>query len=259
MLVRQLLIAGACASSVVLMSGANLARDDWETQSVKSTGAQLPIEGDLPALAGAIEWINSPPLTAAALRGKVVLVDFWTYTCINWRRTLPYVRAWAEKYKDHGLVVIGVHTPEFSFEKALDNVHRAMPGLDIHYPVPVDSDYVIWRAFRNQYWPALYLADARGRIRHHQFGEGGYEETERIIQELLTGTGKTGVPRELVSLNPQGVEAAADWANVKSAETYVGYEQAEYFASPGDAPRDEAHLYTAPSQLRLNEWALVGN
>jgi len=249
---RALLIAGACGGIVVWLSGASVAGENWETQPVKSTGAQLPIEGELPALNGAIEWINSPPLTAAGLRGKLVLVDFWTYT-------LPYVRAWAEKYKDHGLVVIGVHTPEFSFEKALDNVHRAMTGLDIHYPVPVDSDYAIWRAFRNQYWPALYIADTRGRIRHHQFGEGGYEETERVIQQLLTEAGNADVPRELVSLNPQGAEAAADWANLKSPETYVGYEQAEYFASPGDAVRDNAQLYTAPAQLRLNEWALVGN
>jgi len=256
---RRLLIAGACAGIVVWLSGASVARDNRETQSVKSTGAPLPIEGELPVLTGAIEWINSPPLTTAALRGKVVLVDFWTYTCINWRRTLPYVRVWAAKYKDHGLVVIGVHTPEFSFEKALDNVHRAMPELDIHYPVPVDSDYAIWRAFRNQYWPALYIADTRGRIRHHQFGEGGYQETERVIQQLLTEAGNADVPRDLVSLNPQGVEAAADWASLKSPETYVGYEQAEYFASPGDAVRDKAHLYTAPAQLRLNEWALVGN
>ena len=166
-----------------------------------------------------------------------MLVDFWTYTCINWRRTLPYVRAWAEKYKDHGLVVIGVHTPEFSFEKDLGNVHRAMTGLAIRYPIAVDSDHLIWRAFSNQYWPATYVADARGRIRYHQFGEGDYEQTERVIQQLLTEAGNANVPRELVSLDPEGVEKAADWANVKSPETYVGYERAESFASPGDVVR----------------------
>jgi hypothetical protein len=169
------------------------------------------------------------------------------------------VRAWAEKYQDHGLVVIGVHTPEFGFEKALDNVHRAMTALEIHYPVAVDSDYAIWRAFRNQYWPAVYIADAQGRIRHHQFGEGGYAETERVIQQLLTEAGKTDLPRELVSLDPKGVEAAADWTTLKSPETYVGYERAEYFASSGAAARDRPHAYTAPSRLRLNEWALVGD
>lgn len=229
-----------------------------EQQMTRST-IQLPTEGNMPSLGGAREWLNSPPLTAAGLRGKVVLIDFWTYTCINWRRTLPYVRAWAEKYKDHGLVVIGVHTPEFSFEKSLDNVHRAMPGLEIHYPVAVDSDYVIWRAFNNQYWPAVYVADAQGRIRHHQFGEGGYEQTERVIRQLLTEAGNGDLPRELVGINPQGVEAAADWANLKSPETYVGYEKAEYFASPGGAAPDRRRVYTAPARLGLNEWALVGD
>jgi len=226
---------------------------------MRATTAQLKIEGELPALDGAIQWINSPPLTASGLRGKIVLVDFWTYTCINWRRTLPYLRVWADKYKDRGLIVIGVHTPEFSFEEELDNVRRETTALEIHYPVAVDSNYTIWRAFTNQYWPALYIADAHGRIRHHQFGEGGYEQAERTIQQLLTEMGRTDVPRELVSLDPRGVEKAADWANVQSPETYVGYEQAESFVSPGDAVRDRAHEYTAPSRLALNEWALVGN
>jgi thiol-disulfide isomerase/thioredoxin len=226
---------------------------------MRATTAQSKFEGELPALDGAIEWINSPPLTVAALRGKVVLVDFWTYTCINWRRTLPYLRAWADKYKDRGLVVIGVHTPEFSFEKELDNVRCETTALGIHYPVAVDSHYAIWRAFRNQYWPALYVADAQGRIRHHQFGEGGYEQAERTIQQLLTEAGRSDVSHELVSLDPQGVERAADWAHVKSPETYVGYERAESFASPGDAVRDQAHVYETPSRLALNEWALVGD
>jgi len=246
-------LASAIAGTVTLTEGNTV-----EQQMARST-IQLPIRGDIPSLGGAREWLNSPRLTPAGLRGKVVLIDFWTYTCINWRRTLPYVRAWAEKYKDHGLVVIGVHTPEFGFEKALDNVHRAVTEFEIHYPVAVDSDYVIWRAFRNQYWPALYIADAQGRIRHQQFGEGGYERTERIIQQLLTEAGNTDFRRELVSINPQGVEAAADWASLKSPENYVGYEKAEYFASPGDAARDRPRVYTAPSRLGLDEWALVGD
>jgi thiol-disulfide isomerase/thioredoxin len=260
MIARRLpLLAAACASIAVLASAAGRDQPRWETQVRSSAAAQLAIEGELPALAGAKQWINSPSLTASALRGKVVLVDFWTYTCINWRRTLPYIRAWAEKYKDHGLVVIGVHTPEFSFEKDLGNVHRAMSGLAIAYPVAVDSDYAIWRAFGNQYWPAIYVADAQGRIRYHQFGEGDYEQTEKVIQQLLSEAGNANVPAELVSLDPEGVEKAADWASVQSPETYVGYERAEYFASPGNAIRDRSHVYAAPPRLRLNEWALVGD
>jgi thiol-disulfide isomerase/thioredoxin len=259
MIARKLLTAGICTGMVLLLSAANVVRVDSESQPMRATTAQLKIEGELPVLDGAVEWINSPALTVAALRGKVVLVDFWTYTCINWRRTLPYLRAWADKYKDRGLVVIGVHTPEFSFEKELDNVRRETTALEIHYAVAVDSNYAVWRAFRNQYWPALYIADAQGRIRHHQFGEGGYEQAERTIQQLLTEAGHTNVPRELVSLDAEGVEKAADWANVKSPETYVGYERADLFASPGDAVRDRPHGYTAPSRLALNEWALVGD
>src|SRR5215469_12179919 len=205
---RRLLVAGVCTGVVALLSAATAARVEWEAQPMRATTAQLKIEGELPALNGAIEWINSPPLTTSALRGKVVFVDFWTYTCINWRRTLPYLRAWADKYKDRGLVVIGVHTPEFSFEKELDNVRRETTALGIQYPVAVDSDYAIWRAFRNQYWPALYVVDAQGRIRHHQFGEGGYEQSERAIQQLLTEAGHSDVPRELVALDPEGVEKA---------------------------------------------------
>ena len=258
MITRPLLVAGTFAS-LVLLSEASSAPVQREILPVNSTTAQLRIEGELPALGGAIAWINSPPLTVASLRGKVVLIDFWTYTCINWRRTLPYVRAWAEKYQHRGLVVIGVHTPEFSFEKALENLHREMPALDIHYPVAVDSDYVIWRAFRNQYWPAVYIADVQGRIRHHQFGEGGYAETERIIQQLLTEAGQVDVPGDLVSLDLKGAEVAADWATLKSPETYVGYANAESFVSPGGAARDRPRVYTAPERLRLNDWALVGD
>jgi len=188
-----------------------------------------------------------------------VLVDFWTYTCINWRRTLPYLRAWAEKYRDHGLVVIGVHTPEFGFEKNLENVQRAVGTLGIAYPVAVDSDYRIWRVFANRYWPAFYIVDAQGQIRHHQFGEGGYELAERVIQQLLTEADNANVPREPVSLQPGGAEAAADSRSLRSPETYVGYEQAENFASPGSAARNRAHVYAAPAHLKLNEWALLGD
>jgi len=258
MCARRLLIAAAGASIVLLLSEVSGARAKRQAQSV-STTAHLTTEGALPSLGGAIEWINSPPLTVAGLRGKVVLIDFWTYSCINWRRTLPYLRAWAEKYKDQGLIVIGAHTPEFGFEKNLDNVRRATTALEIHYPVAVDSNYVIWQAYSNQYWPALYIADAQGRIRQHQFGEGGYEEAERIIQQLLVEAGNAQVPRELVHIAPRGVEAAADWRTLKSPETYVGYARADSFASPGGAARDRAHVYAAPSQLRLNEWALVGD
>ena len=251
--------AGTCTGIVMLLGAASVVPADRETQPMRATTSHLKFEGELPPLDGAVEWINSPPLTAGALRGKIVLVDFWTYTCINWRRTLPYLRAWAEKYKDRGVVAIGVHTPEFSFEKERDNVRRETAALEIQYPVAVDSNYVIWRAFRNQYWPALYIVDAQGRIRHHQFGEGGYREIEGTIQQLLTEAGRTDVPHGLVSLDPEGAEKPADWANVKSPETYLGYEQAESFASPGDAVRDRPHGYTAPAQLALNEWALVGN
>ncbi len=220
--------------------------------------ADLPIEGELPPLSGATGWLNSPPLTAADLRGKVVLIDFWTYTCINWLRTLGYVRAWAEKYVDQGLVVVGVHTPEFPFERDVDNVRRAAKDMRVEYPVALDSDYAIWRAFSNRYWPAVYIADAQGRIRHHHFGEGGYEECERIIQRLLGEAGRRAGD-DLVSVVADGFEAQADWANLESPETYLGYEQAQNFASPGGLARGEARSYAAPDTLRLNHWALAGD
>jgi thiol-disulfide isomerase/thioredoxin len=216
-------------------------------------------QSELASLERADAWLNSPPLTAAELRGKVVLVDFWTYTCINWLRTLPYVRAWAEKYRDQGLVVIGVHAPEFAFEKNADNVRWAVKDMRIDYPIAVDSEHVIWRAFRNQYWPALYFIDAQGRARHHYFGEGAYEQSEMIIQELLREAGADGVGRELVSVDGRGLEAAADWSNLKSAENYVGYERTMNFASPGEATLDKPRMYELPARLRLNEWALSGD
>jgi thiol-disulfide isomerase/thioredoxin len=223
------------------------------------TTLQLSVEGELPSLGAATGWLNSPPLTPAGLRGKVVLVDFWTYTCINWLRTLPYVRAWAEKYKHQGLVVIGVHTPEFPFEKDVDNVRRAAKDMRVDYPIALDSDYAIWRAFHNEYWPALYFVDAQGRIRHHEFGEGNYDQAETIIQRLLAEAGARGLGDELVAVDPRGVEAAADWATLKSPENYVGYERTESFVSPGGAASDQRRVYAAPAQLARNHWALAGD
>jgi thiol-disulfide isomerase/thioredoxin len=221
--------------------------------------APLSAEGHLPEFDGATGWLNSPPLTTAELRGKVVLVDFWTYTCINWLRTLAYVRAWAEKYHDRGLVVVGVHTPEFPFERDVDNVREAVKDMRVEYPVALDSDYAVWRAFSNRYWPAVYIADAEGRIRHHQFGEGRYEECERVIQQLLREAGDEGIADNLVSVAADGYEAQADWTNLGSPETYLGYEQAQNFASPGSAEFDRPHTYAAPDTLKLNQWALSGD
>jgi cytochrome c biogenesis protein CcdA/thiol-disulfide isomerase/thioredoxin len=219
----------------------------------------LPIEGALPSISGATEWLNSPPLTTEGLRGKVVLVDFWTYSCINCLRAIPYVRAWAEKYKDQGLVVIGVHSPEFAFEKNIDNVRRAVHDLKIEYPVAIDNAYAIWRAFGNQYWPAHYFIDTEGRIRHHHFGEGDYEESELAIRALLAEAGKGEMAGGYVNVNASGVEAAGDLVAVQSPETYVGYERTENFASPGGTVRDMRHEYSTPSSLQKNQWALGGD
>jgi thiol-disulfide isomerase/thioredoxin len=221
--------------------------------------ADLPVEGQLPSLAAATQWLNSPPLTVADLHGHAVLVDFWTYTCINWLRQLPYLRAWAEKYKNHGLVVIGVHTPEFDVEHDLDNVRRATNDLHVHYPVAVDNDYAIWNAFNNHYWPALYFVDAQGQIRHHSFGEGDYEQSEATIQRLLTDAGFSGIGQDLVSVEARGVEAAADWASLWSPENYLGYQRTENFASSNGAVLDTPHVYAAPARLALNHWALAGD
>ena len=221
--------------------------------------ARSAIPAELRSLETATAWLNSPPLTAAGLRGKVVLVDFWTYTCINWLRSLPYVRAWAEKYRDHGLVVIGVHAPEFAFEKNIEDVRQAARDLRVGHPIAVDNDHAIWRAFENRYWPALYFVDAQGRLRHHHFGEGEYERSERMIQKLLAETGIAGVPRDLVSVDGRGIEAAADWASLKSPENYLGYERTEKFASPGGARAGTRRIYALPGQLKLNHWALAGD
>jgi thiol-disulfide isomerase/thioredoxin len=222
-----------------------------------TASAELPFEGRLPSFDGATGWINSPPLTPADLRGKVVLVNFWTYTCINWLRQLPYVRAWAEKYGRHGLVVIGVHTPEFAFEHDPDNVRRAVKDARIEYPVATDNDYDVWGAFANHFWPALYVADDQGRIRHHHFGEGEYQQLEMVLQQLLREAG-SDVDRALVSPDPRGIEAAADWASLRTAETYAGYQRAEAFASPGGMRPYRSHVYGAPERLPLNQWALSG-
>src|SRR5829696_4422807 len=245
-------------------------RDTKVTQPMTSTGVRVPFLHGLPAgeivgqselisLERANEWLNSPALTATALRGKVVLIDFWTYTCINWLRTLPYVRAWAEKYKDQGLVVIGVHAPEFEFEKNISNVRWAVKEMRVDHPVAVDNEHIIWRAFKNQYWPALYFIDAQGRVRHHHFGEGSYEQSEMIIQALLAEAGTRGIDRQPVSVDARGIEAAADWGSLKSAENYVGYERSQNFASPGGAVLGNPRVYHLPPMLRLNEWALSGD
>jgi thiol-disulfide isomerase/thioredoxin len=223
------------------------------------TAGSLPVEGHLPGFEGATGWLNSPPLGATDLQGKVVLVDFWTYTCINWLRTLAHVRAWAQKYQDQGLVVVGVHTPEFPFERDLDNVAQAVKDMAVGYPVALDSDYAIWQAFANRFWPAIYIADAEGRIRHHQFGEGGYAECEMVIQRLLGDAGQDNLPHDLVSVAPAGFEAQADWASLKSPESYLGYEQARGFTSAGDAALDQTHNYVAPHRLNLNQWTLAGD
>ena len=224
-----------------------------------AASVRLPVEGDMPAFGGATGWLNSPPLTPAGLRGKVVLAGFWTYTCINWLRQLPYVRAWAAKYAGHGLVVIGVHTPEFAFEQHPDNVGRATKDMGIAYPVALDNDYALWGAFANHYWPALYFVDAGGHIRHHHFGEGGYQQSEMIVQQLLAEAGSGDIDPELVSVDARGIEAPADWANLRSPENYTGYERTENFASPGGALPGQRHGYTAPAQLGLNHWALSGD
>ena len=219
----------------------------------------LPVEGQLPSLAGASGWLNSPPLTVTDLRGKVVLVNFWTYTCINWLRQLPYVRAWAERYQDDGMVVLGVHTPEFDVERDLDNVRRSVRDLRVDYPVVIDNDYAIWDAFGNRYWPALYFVNAQGQIRHHRFGEGDYEQSEAIIQRLLTEAGVGRIGHDLVSVDARGVEAAADWDSLWSPENYLGYGRTENFASSNGAVLDTPHGYVTPARLALNQWALAGN
>jgi hypothetical protein len=218
---------------------------------------EFPVEGTLPSLDGATAWLNSKPLTSDELAGHVVIASFGTYTCINWIRSLPYVRAWAERYADKGLVTIGIQTPEFDFEGQLGNVERAIKEMNVRYPLVVDNDYAIWQAFHNHYWPALYFIDAEAHIRHHHFGEGEYEESEMVLQMLLRETG-SDVDQGLVHVVPEGVEAPADWYSLGSAETYLGYRQAAGFASPGGVVWDERTVYSTPHELRRNQWALSG-
>jgi thiol-disulfide isomerase/thioredoxin len=223
----------------------------------RAVEAKTRASRELAAIGGAEEWLNSPRMTPSSLAGKVVLVDFWTYTCINWLRTLPYVRAWEQRYRDR-LVIIGVHTPEFGFERDIDNVRRAVREMRIEYPVVIDNDYSIWRAFGNQHWPALYFIDAGGRVRQHHFGEGAYDKSELAIQRLLAEAGLASIAGGVVSIHSDGIEAAADWENLRSPETYVGYERGRNFASSGGAAEDRRRKYAAPARLALNQWALTG-
>jgi len=216
------------------------------------------VKKETPSLSGATSWLNTQPLKLENLRGKVVLIDFWTFTCINWRRTLPYIREWEAKYKDQGLIVIGVHTPEFSFEYKTENVSRSIKEMNIGYPVAMDNNYEIWRSFNNEYWPALYLIDAKGKIRYQKFGEGDYVESELQIQALLKEVSAKNVSSKPVATRPDGFEIAADLNNLRSPENFLGYERTEGFASPGGVIDDKPTLYSLPKQLHLNQWALTG-
>jgi cytochrome c biogenesis protein CcdA/thiol-disulfide isomerase/thioredoxin len=241
-------------SGNAMMSGANAMMS-----ATAPAAGELPVEGELPSLSGAVAWLNSPPLTPQALRGKVVLIDFWTYSCINCLRALPFVKSWYERYRGEGLVVIGVHAPEFAFEKDLGNVTRAVRDLGVTYPVALDNNYAIWQAFHNQYWPAHYFIDAQGRIRGHHFGEGDYAQSEQLLRQLLTEAGAAQLAATAAPTAATGVEAASNEAEVSSPETYLGYERASNFASPGGQVPDAAHSYSAPSKLQLNQWALSGS
>jgi cytochrome c biogenesis protein CcdA/thiol-disulfide isomerase/thioredoxin len=248
--------AGAAMTGGAMAGGA---MTGGAMMSNKASSSSSPVEGDLPSLDGAATWLNSSALTPDTLRGKVVVIDFWTYSCINCLRALPYVKSWYDRYKDQGLVVIGVHSPEFAFEKSESNVRRAIHDLGITYPVALDNNYAIWQAFNNRYWPAHYFVDAMGRIRGHHFGEGNYEESEQQVRQLLAEAGAGRLPDATLAVKNDGMQAAADEKNVGSSETYIGYERAAKFASPGDFARDQPRLYSAPPTLELNQWALTGN
>ncbi len=255
----SLIFSGCAELRTLQVRPAIVGEPGYKSSAVTPSARHLVDEGELPGFPGATQWLNSPALTADGLRGNVVLVDFGTYSCINWLRTLPYVRAWAEKYRSQGLVVVGVHSPEFPFEKNIENVRGAAQTLKIDFPVAVDNNHTVWRAFNNVYWPALYIADARGRIRHHHFGEGGYEQSERIIQQLLAEVGKNDISRELVSVEPRGIEAAANSGNLASPETYLGFERSERFASTeGKASNPMIRAGALQLGLRRNEWTLAG-
>jgi thiol-disulfide isomerase/thioredoxin len=251
---RYLLLTLAAAAFVLPFQPLTVLERELMTRPALSSAAL----GHLASLQRATTWLHSPPLGEAALRGKVVLVNFWTYTCINWHRQLPYVRAWAAKYKEYGLVVVGVHTPEFEFEKDIGNIRDASGELVVPYQVAVDSDYAIWTTFANRYWPALYFIDAKGELRHTQFGEGEYAQSERVIQQLLTEAGAKGVPMDVVApADGPGSQAPADWTNLQSPETYLGYERADNFVA--EAAHDAPKIYAAPAELRRNQWALAGS
>jgi len=222
-------------------------------------GVPPSFKGVLNSLKDANAWLNTEPLTSTSLAGKVVLIDFCTYSCINWLRTLPYIRAWSEKYKDQGLVVIGIHTPEFDFEHNTDNVRLTLKTMKVEYPIAIDNDRSIWNAFQNQYWPALYLLDNRGRIQYHRFGEGDYIQGEKTIQQLLSQTRTGNIRHDLVDINGPGIEAAADWNNLASGENYLGYQRTENFSSPGGPMPDKHFIYKFPNRLSLNQWALSGD
>ncbi|AZC20549.1 cytochrome c biogenesis protein DipZ [Pseudomonas sp. CMR5c] len=255
-------LVGRLTGGAAAPEGAMQAQDHLGGAMMAAAGAMsapaLPVQGQLPPLSGAVQWLNSPPLSAEALKGKVVLVDFWTYSCINCLRSLPYVKAWAEKYRDQGLVVIGVHAPEFAFERDVGNVTKAVKDLGIDYPVAIDNDYRIWRAFDNQYWPAHYFADAQGRIRYQHFGEGEYAESERVIQQLLREAGNAQVTGGLIQAEAKGVQQAADMNEVRSPETYVGYQRSENFVPQASLAPDTIAAYDVPAQLALNDWGLRG-
>jgi thiol-disulfide isomerase/thioredoxin len=255
---RNLLLLFAIVAASTAMPTDSLAQERSLRTMIFRT-ASLPVEGMLPMFNGATGWLNSEPLMPERLRGKVVLVDFWTYTCINWQRTQPYVRAWHEKYKDQGLVVIGVHTPEFEFEKVVDNIRPALKRFRVEYPVAVDSDFAIWNAFRNSAWPAVYVIDANGRIRYRHFGEGEYERTEMVIQQLLREAGYSGAGNAAITVDPRGSEVAADWENLGSPEHYLGLDKTMGFSSAGGAVAGKSRNYAAPPSLRLNTWALGGD
>ena len=225
----------------------------------RSPDLDLAVEADLPSLDGASGWLNSPPLSSRALRGKIVLIDIWTYSCINWRRSLPYVRAWAKKYREHGLVVVGAHCPEFEFEREVKNVREVARPMGIDYPIALDNDFAIWRALNNEVWPARYFADKKGRIRHHAFGEGDYDKSERVIQQLLRDAGYDGFDPGLALAEASGPEVAADWRDLRSNENYLGANRTEGFASPGGIRGNRPHTYTLPEGLKLNHWALEGD
>jgi thiol-disulfide isomerase/thioredoxin len=239
--------AGVCAMGVCVPL--------LQAQERPSIVGSAPLFG----LSGGTGWINSPALTAKQLKGKVVLVDFWDYSCINCIRAIPYVRAWAEKYKDSGFVVIGVHTPEFDVEKQVPNVQKAVTKFGITYPVVLDNNQSVWDAFHNQAWPAHYFIDAKGKVRYEHFGEGEYDQSERWIQELLKEANGTSASPSAVKVDGQGVQASADFRDVRSPETYIGYARAERFSSPGGIKRDTDQFYSRPTSLHLNEWGLMGN